>query len=368
MGSKSAVIFVETDDVRILVDPGLSALQPGFPIPDSWKSMYNIMGYRMIEKFATGADIVIITHYHYDHHEPVDSPWINTRSLYYGKILLVKNPNKYINNSQFERARTFLGGLVSSFLGRPLEDFLEEPKERDFGDPIDWIPMARDKDFGDYNTRRRQILENGRKRFERLVSLWSENPWIREIDESSLKVRFADGMQYCFGKTKIKFTRPMFHGVEYDRLGWVIGFTVESSGDKLLYTSDIQGPFIEDYADWIISENPNIAVIDGPPTYQFGYMMTRTTLRRAIENMIRILESAETELIIWDHHLLRDVRWRERVAEVYKYARRKRKRLITAAEFYGKRPVAELANALRSGKRIRWSRYVTPPRELLQAK
>jgi len=104
---------------------------------------------------------------------------------------------------------------------------------------------------------------------------------------------------------------------------------------------------VEDYADWIIRENPNIAIIDGPPTYQLGYMMTQTNLRRALENMKSILRNTEAELIIWDHHLLRDIRWRERVRDVLEEAKKLNKKLITAAEFYGKKPIADIAGKAR---------------------
>jgi predicted metallo-beta-lactamase superfamily hydrolase len=33
-----------------------------------------------------------------------------------------------------------------------------------------------------------------------------------------------------------------------------------------IYTSHLQGPGIEDYAQWIIKENPDILILDGPPT------------------------------------------------------------------------------------------------------
>lgn len=360
MGSKSSSIYIETDDVRILVDPGISGLQPGFPIPDDWKAAYNMMGWRMINKFAGLADITIITHYHYDHLEMPTTKFIDPNKLYGKKIILLKDPNKYINASQHERARLFLASLIEHFLGKSIDDYKTEPKD-DFEDPLNWISLALEKDFGDYNRRRKEILEKGRERFEKLCDLWRSSYWIREINERNLRVEFADGREYVFGRTKMRFTKPMFHGIEYDRLGWVIGFVVECENSKLLFTSDVQGPFIEDYAEWIIRESPNIAIIDGPPTYQLGYMLTLTNLRRAIDNIIRILNEGDIEMIIWDHHLLRDVRWSDRVKEVYDLAKKKKKKIITAAEYYGKRPVAELARRMMEKKQIRKNRYIIPP-------
>ncbi|MEE8299774.1 MAG: hypothetical protein V3R28_00540 [Desulfatiglandales bacterium] len=40
---------------------------------------------------------------------------------------------------------------------------------------------------------------------------------------------------------------------------------------------------IEDYAQWIIKENPDILILDGPPGYLFGYMVNRINLQRAID-------------------------------------------------------------------------------------
>ncbi len=361
MGSKSASVYVETDDVRVFIDPGLSALQPGFPIPDSVKGLYNIMGYRAIQRFASSADIIIITHYHYDHFEDPYTRNLDADSVYRGKLILVKDPNRYINRSQFGRARIFFEHMVSYFLRRPLEDFLVEPMMRDFENPLEWIPIAVNKDFGDYNRRRREVLAMGEKRFRSLCEFWIQNQWIREIKTDKLHIEFADDREYVFGGTRIRFTKPMFHGIEFDRLGWVIGVVIEDRDSKLLYTSDVQGPFIEDYAEWIIQEEPDIAIIDGPPTYQYGYMMTRTNLRRVIDNMRRILRNLDCDLIIWDHHLLRDTKWRERIGDILDEAKSTKRRLITAAEFYDKKPVADLAKAIRTGKRIRKKDYIIPP-------
>ena len=55
--------------------------------------------------------------------------------------------------------------------------------------------------------------------------------------------------------------------------------------------------------------------------------------------MCRIIEESDMELIIYDHHLLREPRYPERVKKVYESTKRKRKRVLTAAEYMGKRPV-----------------------------
>ncbi|RLF52037.1 MAG: MBL fold metallo-hydrolase, partial [Thermoplasmata archaeon] len=101
MGAKSSCVFVETEDVRILIDPGIAAMQPSFPAPDYKKILWREQGRKKIKRFAKRADVIIISHYHYDHYLP------NDIDIYRNKTIFAKNPNLYINESQRERAFTF---------------------------------------------------------------------------------------------------------------------------------------------------------------------------------------------------------------------------------------------------------------------
>lgn len=114
---------------------------------------------------------------------------------------------------------------------------------------------------------------------------------------------------------------------------------LEHKGKKVLYSSDLQGPVIEDYADWIIKENPDVLVLDGPATYLLGYMLNQINLRRVIANMSTILRSLAPQMIIYDHHLLRDTLYRERLAEVYETAKQEGRNFITGAEWFGEKPL-----------------------------
>ena len=119
-----------------------------------------------------------------------------------------------------------------------------------------------------------------------------------------------------------------------------------------MFSSDLQGPEIEDYAAWIIDENPDFLVLDGPPTYLFGYMLNRINLNRAVENLCWIISETKTPTIIYDHHLLRDAKYRERVSRVYDIAKRKNKSVITAAEFLGNEPMILKAIKWRQDEKI----------------
>ncbi len=106
LGVRSMATYVETDDLKILIDPAV-ALGPkryGLPPhPLEIKRMHET--WDDVRKYAAKSDVLIITNYHYDHHNP-DEP-----DLYKDKIVYLKDPLRNINRSQSARASYFLGKL-----------------------------------------------------------------------------------------------------------------------------------------------------------------------------------------------------------------------------------------------------------------
>lgn len=331
LGAKSSCILVETSCIRVLVDPGASAMHPSFPATPEEKARWLTEAKQAIREASRRADVIVVTHYHYDHY--TKSP-----ELYGGKLLLAKSPNQYINSSQRKRAEAFYGSLWAHYRKESLGDVLRDPVRREYPDPLSELRLALSQDFGDYAERRVELLEKGRRWFEARVREWSSAKVIPELESSRLKVRFADGKQFRLKETTLRFTQPMFHGVEYSRVGWVIPLVVEHGGEKLLYSSDLNGPIVEDYAEWIIREDPDILVLDGPPTYMIPYTLNLINLRRAVKNICRIIQETSTRLILLDHHLLRDRLYRRRLAEAYRLAESLEKNLVTAAELAGRKP------------------------------
>lgn len=340
LGAKSACVLVETPDLRLLLDPGAAAMQPSYPLPGELKERLRLRAYEAIQAAAKRADVVVITHYHHDHHVRFDFP-IDARAIYGGKIIWAKDPNCYINKSQWDRARLLydqmcrkLGGLAG------LEELLEAPKRTSFKDPLKDLALAVKRDFGDYRARREELLAKGRAWLEKLAKdLWARRGWVPELELGGTHVEFVDGQEREIGKTIVRFVGPLFHGIEYARVGWVLAVVVERGGSKLIYSSDLQGPVIEDYAAWLVREDPGALILDGPPTYLFGYMLNRVNLSRAVENICFLVRETKADPIILDHHLLREARYAERLAEVYRLAKRTGKRVLTAAEWLGQEPL-----------------------------
>ena len=139
---------------------------------------------------------------------------------------------------------------------------------------------------------------------------------------------YVDGQKFDIEGVEIKFSKPFPHGNEKTRLGFVIMTTVDDGEMRILHASDVEGPIVEEAADYIISEAPDIAIIDGPATYFLGYRFSQSDLDRSIKNLIRIVENVPK--VILDHHLLRDLKYRVRLKDVYEHGN-----VLTFAEYKG---------------------------------
>ncbi|RME87411.1 MAG: MBL fold metallo-hydrolase, partial [Zetaproteobacteria bacterium] len=274
LGAKSLAVRVETPDIRLLIDPGAAVMQKSFPLPEDEKERLKRFALERIARAAEGCEAVFISHYHHDHYaDPALFP-----RIYQGKRLFIKDPNQWINRSQHGRARAFLLALAG---GAGLPEATPSPAAF----PRPTFPLADAEDFGEYDPRRRALLRQGLRRFKRLSRMWRSQPWVKEGRIGSADVRFADGREFRFGRTAIRFSPPLFHGVEYARVGWVIACRVECEGKCFLFTSDVQGPVIEDDRCWIIDQRPDLLILDGPPTYLLGRILNRINLARAERNL-----------------------------------------------------------------------------------
>lgn len=325
-GAKSSCWAVETPSLSVCIDPGVAAMQPSYPLPDVVKEYYVRRADVAVRAALSEADLATISHYHRDHY--LDDP-----GAYDGTELWVKDPNRWINDSQWNRAREFVGALADR-RGESLARC--EPRQTDFADPLESLDRARSKDFGEYQARREELLAKWRERFRKRVERWRTADWLAEPEF----LRYADGERLERGETVVRFVGPLFHGIEYANTGWVFSVVVQTPDAKVIHSSDLQGPVIEDYADWLAEEDPDLLFLDGPATYLLGYILNRTNLQRSIDNAARVLREVDPELMVWGHHLLRDPRFRERTREVWQL-REEGYNVETAAALAGEEPLVE---------------------------
>ena len=88
---------------KILIDPSAAIAPLRYNLPPHPRELARREEHwRKIIECAKKTDIIIITHYHYDHHNP-DMP-----EVFENKVVIIKNPKENINQSQRERASLFL--------------------------------------------------------------------------------------------------------------------------------------------------------------------------------------------------------------------------------------------------------------------
>ncbi len=272
-GVRSMCTYVETSDVKILFDAGVSLCPNRFglpPHPEEFKAI--AASRRRIADVAEKAEVVTLSHYHFDHHTPSFEDWVvnwterteTARQIYEGKTVLVKNPKEKINYSQRRRG---------------------------------WIFQ---KTGGKY----------------------------------ARKLEVADGKTFTFGKgTVLRFSEPVFHGPENSALGWVLMAAVECQDEKFMFAPDVQGPMSTRTLDMIKVEQPQIIMIGGPPFYLTRLKVEEEQLRVAIKNLGEVVEAVP--LTILEHHILRDESWREKARDVYYGAYKASHKILTSAMFLG---------------------------------
>ncbi len=158
------------------------------------------------------------------------------------------------------------------------------------------------------------------------------------VREKAKKVVYADSTRHVLDKgLEISFSPPQPHGVDGTPLGYVVMTLLDIGGFRIMHASDVQGPIAKRVKDYIVGCRPHLLIISGPPTYFEGYRLSSRDLENAIDNLLAIMDSVdELETIILDHHLLRDLGYREKLSRVYEHARVVDKRVVTAAEYMGR--------------------------------
>jgi len=294
LGVRSMCTYVETPDVKILLDAGVSLCPKRFglpPHPEEFKAIDKCR--KKISEAAEKADIITLSHYHFDHHTPSYEDWLcnwtmhveTAKQIYEDKIVLVKNPKEKINYSQRRRG---------------------------------WV-------------------------FQKTSGKFAK------------KLLVADNNSFTFGETKIKFSEPVFHGPDDSALGWVLMTTIEYDGEKFMFAPDVQGPISNHTLALILKEKADLTMIGGPPLYLTGFRIDEKLIEKGIGNLGKIVENSP--YVIIEHHILRDENWKTKISKVFEKAEKTGHKILTAAEFLGRK------NMLLEASRKRLFTEIPPSRE-----
>jgi len=154
----------------------------------------------------------------------------------------------------------------------------------------------------------------------------------KKIVEDSCDLIYCDDSKHNVGNTELIFSPPFFHGPENVRLGYVIMTTIDDGEKRLLHASDVQGPVTKSAKEYIISQSPDVLIMDGPPTIFLGWKFSMQNLQDAADNLVEIKEKLDCDIIL-DHHLLRDLNYKKTFPQPYLASGEKVK---TFAEYIGK--------------------------------
>jgi len=259
--------FLKTSDIGILIDPGVS-LGPRYGmLPHPTEYKLIYKKRSLLREIADKSDIITVSHYHHDHYTP----------SYEDTVFICSDKEQF---QSIYRDKQVL-----------VKDFHEK--------------------INHSQRRRGWIFQKSLKK----IAKGFEN---------------ADGRIFKFGETTLKFSDPVSHGEDNSMFGWVLMMSIEKDGNKIIHSSDIQGPSSTEALRWILAEGPNLLILSGPPVYLRDYLDNKTLFSSALKNMKKLTENIST--IVIDHHLIRAKDWVEQIAVLRDYAKDSKNQVLTATE------------------------------------
>jgi hypothetical protein len=151
--------------------------------------------------------------------------------------------------------------------------------------------------------------------------------------DGAKEIRVADGREFKFGGTTIKFSKPVYHGSECSALGYVLMLDVRTPGCRLLHAPDVQGPMCEETLHLMVAQKLDAVVMGGPPIYLEGFKVESTDLVAAQRNLGALAK--HVPLLVVDHHLLRSLDYSQYLHPAIHAAEKAGNRLLTMAELVG---------------------------------
>jgi predicted metallo-beta-lactamase superfamily hydrolase len=268
MGVRSLCTHIKTPDLSILLDPSAAlAKRYGLePHPMEYQTLQEVL--ERIRATAATADIISVSHYHFDHVRPGFTNYL------------------YNLSTRDERKQTLKDKVIHA---------------KDFRESIN------------SSQRRRAFF------------------FRKDIKPIAADLQWVDGKQFAFGETTITYSKPLPHGPAGTPLGYVIATTINYSGTRFLFAPDVQGPVARESLSYILAQEPDAAIIGGPPLYLSK--ISREDLQASLYSLTN-LASAISKLTV-DHHIIRDSNWREWLEPIRNAATASGNRILTMAELAG---------------------------------
>ncbi len=154
----------------------------------------------------------------------------------------------------------------------------------------------------------------------------------KKVKEFAEELHWADNSTY----ENILFSPPVWHGAVESKVGKVIMISIKDDlGFSFIHGSDAQSLADRNALAWIIEKNPDIVILDGYPTYLLGTQLPTSEFDLGSSNMVSLLSSIKAKTVILDHHILRDIAYKEKINNLFELAKNLKKNLYTAAEYLG---------------------------------
>lgn len=203
LGVRSVAMYVETQDLRILLDPGVSLAPRRFGLAPHPREVERARMLRArLEDLVARCSHVFISHYHRDHFT------VPYRSL-------------YMATSEESYVRTYSGRVV----------LMKSPRDLNYSQRLRYSSLARA---------------------------------IRGVARDLVHV---DGARMSLGSTELVFSESLPHGPEGSRTGRVVALSIADPEARLTFMPDVQGPMSERAVGFALASRPEILVVGGPPFY-----------------------------------------------------------------------------------------------------
>ena len=254
-GVRSQATLIRTN-INILIDPSAALAPRRYGLKPSEIERKALEFYlTKIFEFIKLADLIFITHYHWDH----VLHYKRNYEIFKGKTIILKDYKK-MHKSAKKR-------------GKIVEEKLKDLAKIEF-------------------------VDNG----------------IKEFDNCYIEIR------------------EFWHGEENSKLGKVNTIFIEYKNYSILYFSD---NFLLDSLNYAIEKSPKFAILDGFPTIFLNKKYSLETFLKFKENVKKFIEKTNVKQIILDHHIVRDLNYKEKIEDLIEFSNSLGTKICTAAEFIG---------------------------------